>query len=287
MVAMMKTQYTNGDLSRETMPPKGARKLSFESIRVDKDSPVPAYIQIAEGLKALLKSNAFPAGHPLPPERALCEAFGVSRMTLRQATSILDQEGLIVSHRGRGTFVAHIRLRKEQQELRSFSEEIRARGGKPESRLLSFETCSPSSELQDFFGITRESRLYEISRLRLSSGVPIALEVAKLPQALCPGLERFDLEKNSLYRVLEEFYGLRLGSCVEEISAQIPSASDRRLLAIPKDAVALVIHRKTFTDAGQALEMTRTVYRGDLYSAVVHSVRPQKDTGAKGRRGLV
>src|SRR2546429_6004701 len=63
-----------------------------------------------------LKSGALPAGYVLPPERALCERFGISRMTLRQAMGLLDREGLIESRRGRGTVVTPARLRKPQQQ---------------------------------------------------------------------------------------------------------------------------------------------------------------------------
>src|SRR2546429_6821796 len=66
-----------------------------------------------------LKSGALPAGYVLPPERALCERFGISRMTLRQAMGLLDREGLIESRRGRGTVVTPARLRKQQQDRKS------------------------------------------------------------------------------------------------------------------------------------------------------------------------
>ncbi len=88
----------------------------FSSIRLDKYSPNPIYLQIAEGIGELLKSGVLPAGYVLPPERALCEQFGISRMTLRQAMGLLDREGLIESRRGRGTVVTPARLRKRKFE---------------------------------------------------------------------------------------------------------------------------------------------------------------------------
>ena len=47
-------------------------------------------------------------------------------------------------------------------------------------------------------------------RLRLRDGVPLAVEDVQISQRLCPGLDRFDLARNSLYAILEESYGLRL-----------------------------------------------------------------------------
>jgi len=259
------------------MVPMTAQNISpFFSIRLDKDAPTPIYLQIAEGISALLTNGGLPAGYVLPPERALCEHFGISRMTLRQAMSLLDREGLIASRRGMGTIVTHSRLRKQQQELRSFSEEIRGRGGRPESRLISLELVVAARSVRDFFELRDQQKVYEILRLRLNDGEPLALELVRIPERLCPGLERFDVAKNSLYQILEESYGLRLENCTEEISAEIPSAQHRKLLGLPKNTAVLVVNRKTFSDDGRAVEFTRSTFRGDRYSAVVHSVRKKK-----------
>jgi GntR family transcriptional regulator len=197
-------------------------------------------------------------------------------MTLRQAMSLLDREGLIHSRRGLGTVVTPSRLRKQQQEMKSFSEEIRERGGRPESRLLSLERTLPAESVRAFFELGENQKVYEISRVRLKDGEPLAVELARIPERLCPGLERFDLAKNSLYQILEESYRLRLEKCIEEISAESPTAQLRKLLVLPGQAAVLVINRKTFADDGRAVELTRSTYRGHQYSAIVHSVRKRK-----------
>jgi GntR family transcriptional regulator len=257
----------------------------FSSIRLDKNSPVPIYLQIAEGIGALLKEGVFPPGYFLPSERALCEQFGISRMTLRQAMSLLDREGLIDSHRGRGTIVTPRGLRKKGQELKSFSEEIRDRGGKPESQLLSLEQKIPSESALAFFELADGQKVYEIFRLRLNDGEPLAVELACIPARLCPGLERFDLAKNSLVQILGESYGLHFESCVEEFTAEVPNAQVRKLLGLTKNSAVLVANRKTFADDGRAVELTRSTYRGDRYSAIVHSVRKKNSVlmGANSR----
>ena len=251
--------------------------IAFQSLRVDKKSATPIYLQMAEGLVALLRSGLFAPGSLLPPERFFCEQYRISRMTLRQTMAMLEREGLIESHRGRGTFVTPKRLQKQQQEMRSFTEEIRIRGGGAQSRMISFKLVEPGPSAREFFGLSEGSRIYEICRLRLKEGTPLAVETCQILQRLAPWLERFDLEKNSLYQILEESYGLRLDACAEEISAELPSAAHRRLLGIPRSCAVLVVNRKAYTDAGAALELTRSTYRGDLYSAVVHSIRRKKE----------
>jgi GntR family transcriptional regulator len=203
--------------------------------------------------------------------------FGISRMTLREATRILENDGLVESYAGRGRFVAS-RLRKQQQEMRSFTEEIRARGGVPQSRLLSFALREPTAKAREFFKLEKGEEVYEICRLRSRDGVPLAIENVHISQRLCPGLDRFDLGRNSLYSILEESYGLRLEYCVEEISAELPSGYERKQLDIPRSVAALIVNRKSYADADQPLELTRATYRGDLYSALVHSIRVPRST---------
>lgn len=258
------------------MSAKADPVAAFRSVTLDKKSGKPIYVQIAEGMGSLLERGGFAPGFLLPAERVLCEQYGVSRMTLRQAMGILERKGLIESHRGRGTFVAPKRLQKQEQELRSFTEEIRTRGGKPHSRLISFEQIAPKRVARDFFSLSEGEKIYEICRLRLKDETPLAVESVQVPLRLAPWLERFDLAKNSLYRIFEESYGLKLERSIEEISAELPSAADRKLLEIPKNVAVLVVNRKTFTDTGNAIELSRSTYRGDLYSAIVHSIRKTK-----------
>ena len=248
----------------------------FKALKVDNHSSLPAYIQIARALAGMLRDKALPPGYPLPAERALCDVFGVSRMTLRQAMGLLEREGLILAQRGRGTFVAHDLLRKQQQELRGFTEEILARGGVPESRLVSFGLTAPPEEARAFFGLSSEDKVYEVRRIRLSDKVPVALETVLLTARLCPRLEQFDLARNSLYRILEQSYGVRIETCVEEMSAELPTSEQRRLLELPRNAAVLVVKRKTYTDLGQPVEFTGSAYRGDLYRAMVHSIRKRR-----------
>ena len=60
--------------------------------------------EIADRIRVLMLDGAFPAGQPLPAERALAERFGVSRGSIRDAFRTLETIGLLVTRHGQGTF---------------------------------------------------------------------------------------------------------------------------------------------------------------------------------------
>ena len=255
----------------------GSQNDPLLKVHIDRNVPEPAYLQIAASIKALLQSGKLPANTAMPPEAVLAQRFGVSRMTMRQANDLLEREGLIDRQRGRGTFSASSRILKEAQETRSFSEEIRRRGGVPSSRMVSFRTIAAAAvAASEYFGVALGEPLYEIQRVRLADGVPIAFESTNILSRLCPNLERFNLADYSLYQILEENYGIHLAKTEEEISAIQPTSLHRKMLNVPRNVSILLIKRKTYTTDGKPLELGATAYRGDLYSAIIYSSRSRK-----------
>jgi GntR family transcriptional regulator len=226
-------------------------------------------------MRGLINSDVLPAGTALPPERILCREYGVSRMTLRGALDLLEGEGLIQCQRGRPTFVSSDRIQKQLQEMRSFSEEIAQRGATPSSKLLSLRVGRPPLRIREFLGLPTNELIYRIQRLRLSNQTPIAVETSHIPVNLCSKLERFDLEHQSIYRILEENYGISLRRSIDEISAVPATREYRKLLSITGETAILLIQRKSYGVNNTPVEWALSAYRGDLYSAIVRSVRAQ------------
>src|SRR5262249_19762973 len=86
--------------------------VACTSKMLDRSSPVPLYHQLKEEISRLIENGTWSPETQLPGEREMCDRFGISRITVRQAIHQLVSEGRLLRAHGRGTFVAHSPLRK-------------------------------------------------------------------------------------------------------------------------------------------------------------------------------
>lgn len=75
---------------------------------VDREDRLPIHLQIKQSVAYLIACDYWKEGQKLPTERNLSAMLGVSRNTVSLAYRQLENEGLITSKQGRGTFVAKI-----------------------------------------------------------------------------------------------------------------------------------------------------------------------------------
>lgn len=72
---------------------------------VDPASATPVYVQVAEILRARIEAGELLPDRPVPSESQLQQEFGVARGTARKGIAVLREQGLVVTVRGRGSFV--------------------------------------------------------------------------------------------------------------------------------------------------------------------------------------
>ena len=80
-----------------------------------------AYENVKAGILEYIKNNHLKSGDQLPTEKELSEYLEVGRLSLREGLNALKSEGIILSVRGKGTFVAcssdHIADRSEERRV--------------------------------------------------------------------------------------------------------------------------------------------------------------------------
>jgi len=89
------------------------------NIHIDKNSHVPIYDQIKEQIKGLIHAGQIKTGDQLSTIRELSVQLSVNFNTVALAYRDLANEGVIITERGRGTFVASTPGEQEMQLIRS------------------------------------------------------------------------------------------------------------------------------------------------------------------------
>jgi GntR family transcriptional regulator len=216
--------------------------------------------------------SELPAGTAIPSERDLAEHFGVARMTVRLQLDRLAQRGLLYRHRGRGTFVAERRV-AHTEHLTSFTEDMRARGLEPGSRLLGMEEIRAGAALAARLEISASSRVVRIRRVRTADAEPMAAEQTHVPARRFPGLLEQDFGHGSLYDLFEHRYDVRVAEAVQRVTVGDLTDEEAELLETEPGRPAFRIERTTRDAEGTVIEFASSVYRGDRYEVLMHARR--------------
>ena len=75
-------------------------------IELESQSDVPLYRQLHEQIKTAIITGRMVRGERLPPTRELAGSLGLNRTTVSAAYELLESEGLLKGHVGRGSFVS-------------------------------------------------------------------------------------------------------------------------------------------------------------------------------------
>jgi GntR family transcriptional regulator len=233
--------------------------------RIDRQAPIPYYVQLKEALSEPIADGRWRPGDRLPGEPELCRLFGVSRTVVRQALKEMTYEGLVVREKGRGTFVAppKISSQRQVQSLDGFYQDMADRGLPPVNRVLEQAVIPAPSKVAAALGLQPGDPVVKLIRLRFVQEEPMVLVTAYLPQALCPGLEQADLAKQSLYAFLESHCGLVIARGLRRIEAVLASEYEAGLLEIDTGAPLLRLESTSYLKDGTPIEYYIDFHRGD------------------------
>jgi GntR family transcriptional regulator len=220
--------------------------------------PSPKHAQ----LRAMLMRALVP-GQAIPSERELMATCKVSRATVRKAIDDLVAEGVLQRTHGLGTFAVQPRL-ESTLHLASFSQDMRRRGLRPASRLVSLGREVPPPSVAAALGLSADESCWRLVRVRVADDAPIAHEDGWYPAALFPGLDRHDLSSRSLYELLGTEYDRWIDEAEQDLWAEAADGDLAATLAVEQGTPVLAFRRRSAA-AGVWVEHVVSRYRGDRY----------------------
>jgi GntR family transcriptional regulator len=240
---------------------------------LDSASFVPYYEQIVDRVRRLIKGGALRQGQVFCSEGEIARMLSISKMPVRQAFQKLRSEGLLIIAKGKRPVIGSGRVPWDFQQLRGFSEEMRRRGLVPSAKVLALEVAEPDLETAQALRLTSGEKVHRLKRLRFVDKKPVAVVTSYLPARIFAGIERQNLETQSLYHVFENVYQRKLQWAEEVIGAVSAGPEEAGILRTTEGSPLLVIKETTYDEQQVPIEYSVSLLRGDRYTATVVSVR--------------
>jgi GntR family transcriptional regulator len=207
-------------------------------------SPLPLYQQLAELLSRDISSGGLPPGAQLPSEPELARRHSIGRPTVRQATELLVQRGLIERRRGSGTFVRSAPRRVDLFSLGGTLSSFRQGGLELTTKLLGKVSARrvASDDENPFSG----QRAFVLTRLGSVAAKPVLLERLYFDPNIFVGLEQLPLAGASLSRVVEERYYLKPTHAEQSFRVELPAEDVQQALDLRSGTALLLVKRALF-----------------------------------------
>lgn len=216
---------------------------------IDATSPVTKYYQLKDILVKNIQDGKWPPQSRMSSENELCEAYNVSRVTVRKAIDLLVQEGYVYTIKGKGTYVKGKYIEQPLTHFYSFREDLRSRGVSTYSTMRHFDIVPADAKLAADLNIRQDDNVFCIERIFFAGEQPYAREFSYIPCAICPELHAQQVQSLGLYNSLKK-YNI------------IPTRANEKLKAILLDQETAGMLDQRQNDA--AIYLTRTTYHNNV-----------------------
>lgn len=229
----------------------------------DKNSSEQLFLQIRRMILQAIRTQELQPGQRMPSVNELSENLRVSRMTVRQAMQTLILEGWLYTVHGKGTFVAERpHIEQDLQNLKGWTEAIRAQGMSPSTRMISVEILPADRTIADYLNLANGEHVHRIVRLRYANDFPLSIEKAHLAVKRFPDLARLIQQPQaSLYTILRNIYRVNPTKAVQFIEAGEADQASAELLDMKRRSPVLISERITYGMGSDPLEYVYGIAR--------------------------
>ncbi len=199
---------------------------------------ISLYQQVADTLREQILAGDWSPGDLFPTEAALGKRFNVSRITIRQALAILDEEGLIVRLRGSGTYVSEQPTRRIPLQI-DYGGSMRTHAPRVTRRLLDRQWTTATTTHAPLLGVPPGDRLLRVERVDRVGADAVAYDQGFIPATYAQHLSRRDLVCVDFLRIWSRRMGERICECRQTVDAVACPSAVGAMLALRRGAPVL------------------------------------------------
>ncbi|MBB4745391.1 GntR family transcriptional regulator [Actinoplanes octamycinicus] len=257
------------------------------------------YREIADDLRRKINSGDLPAGAKLPTETDLCQAYGASRNTIREAIKLLVTRHLVKKTPGSGTFVLEpvspwVHTISEDPntgfgggEGRSWMAEVESRGRVPSMSEVDVQIVQPSPEVAEALGLevpqtadARKVRVIKRSQELFVDGSPSHLQTTYYPDLRKQGAEELEGEDlpDGMLAYLSRTLGIKQVGWIDRFELRQATEAEEAFFHLRDDAPRSVLEqrRRSYDQAQRPFRLTVTVYQPGTQFEVVSGKVPDE-----------
>ncbi|KAA8994936.1 GntR family transcriptional regulator [Affinibrenneria salicis] len=208
------------------------------------------YKSIAERLRMRIDSEDYAVGSPLPGEKRLAAEYGVSRMTIRKATDLLIEWGLVTRRHGSGTYIVRKDVHHEISQFMGFLEAMHNQGKEVFTEVLAFNLMPAPPAIASQLRIKVNERIYYSRRIRSVQGKPMVVEDSYMPARLFRNLSLAHLE-GSKFSYIEDECHINIAGNHECLTPVLADENMAKMLNIEPETPILRITSLVYSDSGE------------------------------------
>ncbi|MBI2202336.1 MAG: GntR family transcriptional regulator [Candidatus Rokubacteria bacterium] len=232
--------------------------------------PIPLYYQLEQDLRERIGAGEFRGSAPLPTEQRLCEAYGVSRITVRRALDSLLASGLIARRQGVGTFVNEPGETVKSLKLIGSLDDITAYSAQLAYKVLARETVAATRLVAEALDLPARASVTRLETVFSLRGDPFAHAEFFCPPGIGDLIGDADIAgQASLVAVVERKLGRTIERADQTVEAAIADRRVARHLGLRPRAPVLEVNRTYYTDTDRPVVAVVVRYHPERYRYTV------------------
>ena len=265
----MKTLSQKADQRLARPASRRAKRKGFatDPIVPPLDGEGPIWQQIRRALADPILHGEWPPGTRIPPETALTEAFGASRITVGKAIHSLANDGLVRRQRKLGTVVSERAQERPVFEIWDIADFVGRNGGTYAYKLLECRKLGQDPERRELLGVSSRTATLWMRCLHSSDGVPFQIEERLINIEAAPNIACQPLETEGPGSWL--LAHVPWTEAEHKIFAREASAEIAAELQVKVGAACLVVDRRTWNNS-TPVTLARLWHPGSRHSLVGH-----------------
>lgn len=220
------------------------------------------YVKIKDAIVEQIDGGMLAPRQKLPAERKLAESFETTRVTLREALSLLEAEGKIYREDRRGWFISPEPLRYDPRQTLNFNNMALNQNRRPRTELISAKGVMANKQAARLLGLKPFDDVYRVERVRYLEDRPVVHVTNYIRPHWFPDLLEHDLSQ-SLTDLYREHYSIRYQATRYRVTSSTLLGEVAQALRATSGTPAMVVERVNYNQDGELLDCDIEYWRHD------------------------